>query len=90
MTKYAVSSGQNCWSGGTQIIPLSGESARDWAEKHLDADDYEAIFGEVSEDESRVVITLSMSAAEVETAKRAAAQAGLTLSAYIGSLISQG
>lgn len=89
-SRYAVSTGQNSWSGGFKITPISWDTAREWAEKHLDSDDYEAIFGEVSEDESRVVITLSLSATEVETAKRAAAQAGISLSAYIGSLIEEG
>lgn len=87
MTKYAVSTGQNTWSGGEKIIPMSYDSARDWAEDHLDADDYETIFGEVPEDDSRVTVTLSLSASAVETAKRAASQAGMNLSAYIESLI---
>lgn len=50
MSKYAQNMGDNSWSGGAAIIPLSYESARQWAEKHLDADDYEEAFGEVSED----------------------------------------
>lgn len=50
-SKYAVSVGQNCWSGGEKIIPLAAASARDWAEKHLDADDYEKLFGVPEEDE---------------------------------------
>lgn len=87
MTKYAVSSGQNTWSGGSKIIPLTWDSAKEWAEKHLDADEYEAIFGEISEDESRAVITLSLSAGTVEKAKRLAAQSGVSLSAYIESRI---
>lgn len=86
-SRYAVSAGLNCWSGGEKIIPMSYDAARDWAEDHLDADDYEAIFGEVSEDDSRVTVTLSLSASAVETAKRAASQAGMNLSAYIESLI---
>lgn len=86
-SRYAVSAGQNSWSGGYKIIPLSWDAARDWTEKHLDADDYESIFGEISEDESRTVITLSLSAGAVEKAKRLAAQAGVSLSAYIESRI---
>lgn len=86
-TRYAVPTGQNSWSGGEKIIPLTWESAREWAEEHLDADDYEEIFGEVSEDDSRTVVTLSLSVGALEKAKRSAAQAGMTLSAYIESLI---
>lgn len=87
MTKYAVSAGQNSWSGGSKIVPLTWESAREWAEDHLGADEYQEIFGEIAEDDSRTVVTLSLSAGSVDRAKRAAAQAGLTLSAYIESLI---
>lgn len=85
MTKYAVSTGQNTWSGGGKIIPLSYDSAREWAEETLSADEYESIFGEIAEDDSRVTVTLSLSASAVEAAKRAAAQAGMSLSAYVES-----
>lgn len=85
MTKYAVSTGQNTWSGGSKIIPLSYDSAREWAEEKLSADEYESIFGEIAEDDSRVTVTLSLSASTVEAAKRAAAQAGMILSAYVES-----
>lgn len=86
-TKYAVSVGQNSWEGGSKIIPLTWEAARDWAENNLDAEDYEKIFGPVDEDDSRTIITLSLSVGAVERAKRAAQMAGISLSAYIESLI---
>jgi DNA-binding transcriptional regulator YiaG len=44
MTKYSVSTGQNSWSGGAKIITLTSEEAREWAEEHLTADEYEAEF----------------------------------------------
>lgn len=86
-TKYAQSAGLNCWSGGSMIVPLDWDSAREWAEEKLDADEYQSIFGEIVEDESRVTVTFSLSASSLEKAKRAAAQAGLSVSAYIESLI---
>lgn len=86
-TKYAESAGQNQWTGGSQIIPLTWEAARQWAEQHLDADDYEAIFGPVTEDDSRATVTLSLSTSAVERAKRVAVQKNLSLSSYIESLI---
>lgn len=49
MSKYSVSCGQNSWSGGEEIIPMTDSEAKEWAEKHLDADEYEEIFGEVEE-----------------------------------------
>lgn len=86
-TKYAETVGLNEWSGGKRIMPLTYTEATEWAEKHLDADDYIKIFGEPAEDDSRQTITLSLSAGTVAKAKQAAAKAGLTLSAYIESLI---
>lgn len=86
-SKYSVSLGNDNWSGGEKIIPLTYEAARKWAESHLDGDKYDAIFGEIVEDESRVAITISISVAAAEKAKRAAAKADMSLSAYIESLI---
>ena len=62
MSKYAKSMGNNSWGGGSEIIPLSYESAREWAEAHLDADDYETAFGEVSEDGDDTMLSVRVSA----------------------------
>ena len=86
-TKYATASDNNHWSGGSKIIPITWEAAREWAEERMDADGYEAIFGPVVEDDSRTVVTMSLSVGTLEKAKRSAAQAGMSLSAYIESLI---
>lgn len=86
-SRYAVSAGQNTWSGGEKLIPLTFENARAWAEEHLTADEYEAEFGEITEDDSSTVVTLSMPRSVVETGRRNAQEAGMSLSAYIASLI---
>lgn len=49
MSKYAESCGQNSWSGGSDILPLTLDEAKEWVEEHVDADTYEKIFGEVEE-----------------------------------------
>ena len=49
MSKYAHRTGLNEWSGGEEIIPLSPEEARKWAEKHLEVEEFEQLFGEVEE-----------------------------------------
>ena len=85
-SKYAVSCGDNHWRGGEQIAPLSWLSAREWAEEKLGVEEYDAIFGEVAEDEGRTSITISISAGKVETARRAASQSGMSLSGYLESL----
>lgn len=48
-SKYAVSEGSNSWSSGWDITPMSELAVRAWLEKHCDADEYIAIFGEPEE-----------------------------------------
>ena len=49
MTKYARSCGDNSWSGGREITPLTEAKAKKFVETYGDADEYENIFGEVEE-----------------------------------------
>lgn len=49
MSKYARSIGLNEWTGGEEIIPLSPKKAQEWAEKHLEVEEFEQLFGEVEE-----------------------------------------
>ena len=77
MSKYATSMGDNSWGGGSRIIPLSYEAARQWAEKHLDADEYEEAFGEVSEDgESDVPLSVRVPTSTRTMLDRLAAKTG--------------
>ena len=62
MTRYAEAAGQNTWTGGARISPLSLEAAKKWAEENMDADDYMQEFGPVEEDDSRVMIHASLPA----------------------------
>ena len=86
-SRYATQCGYGSWGSGEAIIPLTWDSARQWAEEHLDADEYQAAFGQIAEDDSRTVVTLSLSVSSLEKAKRAASQKGMSLSAYIESLL---
>ncbi len=88
-TKYAKAVDQNSWSGGERIMPMTYDEAREWAEEHLEADEYEAIFGEIVEDDGagKQVVSISVSPAKWEQAKRKAAQAGMGISEYIESLL---
>lgn len=49
-SRFAQSVGQNTWGGGSDLIPLDAEEARDWAEVNLTTDEVEAAFGELVED----------------------------------------
>ena len=68
---------------GEKIIPLTYEQAQSWAEEKLDADEYEKIFGEITEDEELSHIHISLPADQAAIIKRNAQQEGLTVSAYI-------
>lgn len=82
---YGRSSGDNA-IGGSAIIPLSWEAAREWAENRLTADEYIEIF-EIEEDDTDVKTTLSISisSAVAERARAEATKAGISLSDYIAS-----
>ena len=50
MTRWAQSAGQNSWTGGEDIVPLSRGDAFEWAQDHLDADVVMAHFGDLVEE----------------------------------------
>lgn len=89
MTKYAESCGMNNWSGGEKIMPLGYEQAQKWAEENMDADDYEAVFGEVVEDGCRKTITVNLATSTIEKGKRLATQQATSLSALVERLIEE-
>ena len=86
MTKYARQTGENNWSGGDKIIPLSIEAAQEWAEIHMDADDYEKVFGPVPEDAKKVV-NFSLAESVIEKIKRKSAEQKVPMSEYITKLV---
>lgn len=83
MTKYAQTAGQNEWSGGEKIMPLTPDAARKWAEEHLSVEKYEAIFGAIEEDNSKMVWSVSISPAVVESVKRFAGEKSMKLSEVV-------
>ena len=87
-SRYSVSQGNNTWSGGERVMPLSYDAAKQWAEEHLDGDEYEAIFGEVVEDDSKTPLNLTVSKTAVEIGRREAAKRGESLSALVEELLS--
>ena len=90
MTKYSVQTGGNSWSGSEMIIPLTVGKAKEWAEQSLSGEEYEKIFGEIQEDDTKRGITLYISASNHEKVKRIAAEKGISISAlvdeYLGTL----
>lgn len=87
-SKYAETIGQNEWSGGEKIMPLDYESAREWAEEHLDADEYEKIFEVIEdEEEGRRTISLSVPSGVAVKLKTLAAKSGKSQSEIVAEMI---
>lgn len=76
---------------GGDIIPLTFEQARSWAERELSADEYESIFGEVPEgdEEADVVLSVRVSPATRERLRRMAAESGRSQGAVLDELVSR-
>lgn len=85
--RYAQTTGQNEWSSVEQIHPLTVENARQWTEQHLSADEYEAIFGEITEDDNKKNATFSISRDAIELLARMASETGKTRSELVEEMI---
>lgn len=86
-SKYAESVGQNQWTGGSKIIPLTLEAAQKWAEQYLDADEYDRIFARAEESTERKTVTFSLPEAAIEKIARLAADTGISKSEVIVRLL---
>ena len=86
MSRYSKSVGMNEWTGSERITPLDYKAAREWAEEYMDADDYQAEFGDVSEGgDKRTVFSISLAAATADRIRKQAQEAGISISALIAS-----
>ena len=90
MSRYARTVGQNEWSGGEKIMPLTPARAREWAEEHLSADEYEAAFGLPSEDDSDVRMEFQAPAVLSAQLRQMASERGCSLTDLLLSLIRKG
>jgi len=90
-TKYAeYVDGNNVWSNGSKIIPLNVDAARQWAEEHLDADEYTALFDVPDEDDTeRTAISALLPAGLVRRARQRAVDEKTTLTAVLEAALAQ-
>ncbi|MCL2140337.1 MAG: hypothetical protein FWH42_01465 [Dehalococcoidia bacterium] len=92
MSPYRKSTGQNTWSGGAAIKPLSIEEAREWAEKKLSGDEYEEIFGEIEEPEPIEKVTafsMLMPTAILETLRERKLKTGISVGDQIIRILNE-
>ena len=87
MSRHAPTTGQNERSGGAPTQPMTAENARQWAKQHLSADEYESIFGEIAEDDSKKNVTFSITKDAIELLARMASETGKTRSELVEEMI---
>lgn len=87
---YSRSCGQNEWCGGEKIVPLTFAEAQEWAEKHLDGDEYCDIFGEPDEDAEDEKMTVRLSAAAAAKLAQTASKNGISKQAQLERWIMEG
>ena len=87
MSKYSKSCGNNEWCGGSNFEPVTRQAAMEWAEEHLDGDEYEDIFGEVSEDAEKEFLALNLSAKLKAKLQAQAEERRVSVSALVEELL---
>ena len=86
LSKYAGHSG-NSSGWGEQIIPLSYDEAQNWAEEHLDGNEYAEIFGEPEENGDVEALNIRISSAKMKKLRQAASKAQMSLVDLVEKLI---
>lgn len=86
-SRYARSMDGGGWGWGEEIVPMTVKKAQEWAERHMDTDDYEAAFGPVSEDAADVMISAKIPAAVDAKLRRLAAESQTSVTAILIDLI---
>ena len=88
MSKYSQSCGNNSWTGGQHIEPLTPAAAREWAEEHLDADAYCALFGEPEEaSDGREALTLTLPSDIKRALENMRAETGKSISQIVTDMV---
>jgi hypothetical protein len=76
----------NTGSYGEKIMPLSLSEAKQWAEEHLDGDEYESIFGDPEPDEGKTALNLYVSNQTKATLQRMSEERGVSISKIVEEL----
>ena len=88
-TKYAHQTEGGGWCGGEEIVPLSYDRAKGWAEEYLDADMYLKYFGiaEEDDDSEKTSASFYLPKSVVNLARKKSSEAGMSVSSWIEKLI---
>lgn len=86
-TRYAAATSDGWNRGGEAIFPLTAAEAREWAEQHISEEDFERLFGAVSEDGDTVKTSFDLSPDLAAKLQDVAAERGVSRRAIIEELI---
>ncbi len=86
-TKYATADGLSGWASGERILPLSIAEAKEWAEAHMTAEEYEAVFEINEESVDKKVVTFSLPQWAIDKIAANAAEWGISKSEVIERLL---
>lgn len=75
------------WGPGSAIKPLTFDEAREWAEEHLDGNEYEEIFGAISDDGTDCLISAVVKASSRDRLRREAEMSGRSIGEILDALI---
>lgn len=87
LSRYAEPGNGNMRGPGASIRPLTFDKAREWAEEHLDGDEYEAIFGEIEDDGTDCLISAVIKASSRDRLRREAEKSGRSIGEILDALI---
>ena len=83
MSRYSEPYETNGSQSGYKIIPLTFDQAKQWAEKAMDADEYEGLFGPVEENTDKHVMSLSVNESTYQIIKRLAVENKISMSQVV-------
>lgn len=86
MSKYALYYAELI-KPGERIIPLSVEEARKWAETCMDEAAYEKNFGKIAKDDSKKIVSMSLTREAIQLLARMARDTGKSRSSIVDELI---
>ena len=75
------------WGPGSAIKPLTFDEAREWGEANMSGDEYEAIFGALSDDDTDVLISAVVKASSRDRLRRAVEKTRKTAGQILDELI---
>lgn len=73
--------------GEGEIVPLTYDEAREWAEKNLDSDVYDEEFGAIEDSGERETIHISVRAQTADKLRRMSREQGRAVSSIVEDLI---